>query len=66
MIFGIVVNRLLLKSPLTNAPQINRYTLTITELRTEIITLTLHYCFDCVTIVADSAVELYEINKFER
>ena len=56
MVFGIVVNRLLFKSPLTNALQI-RYTLFITELGTEMVALSLHYCFNCAAIVADSAIE---------
>jgi hypothetical protein len=30
-------------------------------LGTEIVALALHYCFDCATIVTDSAIELYEI-----
>ncbi len=33
----------------------------ITELGTDIVALTLHDCVDCATIVADSAIELYEI-----
>ena len=61
MISSIFVYRLLLKSPLTDAPQVNCYALLITELGTEIIALTLHDCFNCATIVADSAIELYEI-----
>ena len=61
MIFGIVIDRLLLKSPLADAPQLYRYTLIITELGTEIIALTLHYRFNCATIIADSAIECYEI-----
>ena len=61
MVFCVIVYRLLLKSPLTDAPQIYRYTLLITEFGTEIIALTLRYRFDCATIVADSAIELYEI-----
>ena len=61
MIFGVVVDRLLLKSPLTDTPQVNCYTLLITKLGTEIIALTLHYCFNCATVVADSAIECYEI-----
>ena len=61
MIFGVVVDRLLLKSPLTDAPQVYCYTLLITKLGTEIVTLTLRYRFNCATIVADSAIECYEI-----
>ena len=61
MVFCIVVDRLLLESPLTDAPQIYRYTLLIRELGTEIVALTLHYRFYCATIVADSAIEYYEI-----
>lgn len=59
--FSCTVNRLLLKSPLADAPQVYRYTLLIAKLGTEIIALTLHYCFDCTTIVIDSSIELYEI-----
>ena len=55
MIFGVFINRLLLKSPLTDAPQVNRYTLLITALGMEIVALTLHYRFYFVTIVADRA-----------
>lgn len=61
MIFGVVVDRLLLKSPLTDAPQVYCYTLLITKLGTEIVTLTLRYRFNCATIVADSAIEFDEI-----
>lgn len=61
MVLGIVIDRLLLESPLTDAPQIYRYTLLIRELGTEIVALTLHYRFDYATIVADSAIECYEI-----
>ena len=61
MAFGIVVDRLLLESPLADAPQVNRNTLLIRKLGTEIVALTLHYRFYCATIVADSAIELYEI-----
>ena len=61
MIFGVVIDRLLLKSPLADAPQVYRYTLLITELGTEIIALTLHYRFYCAMIVTNSAIELYEI-----
>ena len=57
MIFGIVVYRLLLKSPLANAPKIYRYTLLVAELGTEIVALTLRYGFDCATIVTNSAKE---------
>ena len=61
MVLGIVIDRLLLESPLTDAPQVYRYTLLICELGTEIVALTLHYRFNCATIVADSAIECYEI-----
>ena len=61
MVLGIVIDRLLLESPLTDAPLIYRYTLLIRELGTEIVALTLHYRFYCATIVADSAIEYYEI-----
>lgn len=61
MVFSIVVDRLLLESPLADAPQINRDTLLAAELGTEIVALTLHNCFDCATIVAGSAIELDEI-----
>ncbi len=61
MVPGVFVYRLLLKSPLTDAPQVNGYTLLIAELGTEIIALTLHFCFYYATIVADSAIELDEI-----
>ena len=60
MISGIFINRLLLKSPLADAPQVDCYTLLITKLGTEIIALTLRCRFDCATIVADSAIELNE------
>ena len=53
--------RRLLKSPLADAPQVNRYTLLITELGTEIVALTLHHCFYCAMMVAYSAIEGYEI-----
>ena len=61
MIFGVVVDHLLLKSPLADAPQVDRYALLITELGTEMIALTLHYCFNCAAIVADSAIGCSEI-----
>ncbi len=61
VVFGMLVNLRLLESPLADAPQVYRYALVITELGTEIVALTLHDCFDCATIVADSAIELYEI-----
>ncbi len=61
MVFGILINRLLLKSPLADAPQVYCYTLLITKLGMEIIALTLHYHFNCATIIADSAIEPYEI-----
>ena len=61
MVFCVFIDRLLLKSPLTDTPQVDCYALLITKLGTEIIALTLRYCFDCATIVADSAIELYEI-----
>ena len=61
VVFGIAVDRLLLESPLADAPQVNRNTLLIRKLGTEIVALTLHYRFNCATIVADSAIECYEI-----
>ena len=61
MVSSAVVYRLLLKSPLADAPQVNCYALLIAELGTEIITLTLHFCCYYATIVADSAIELDEI-----
>jgi len=61
MVFSVLVHRLLLKSPLTDAPQVYCYALLVCKLGTEIVALTLHYCFDCATIVADSAIELYKI-----
>ena len=60
-VFCVLVYCLLLKFLLTNAPWIYCYTLFVTELGTEIVALTLRYCFDCATIVAYSAIELYEI-----
>ena len=41
MISCVVVDRFLLKSPLADAPQVNRYTLLIRKLGTEIVALTL-------------------------
>lgn len=61
MVLGVLINRLLLKSPLADTPQVNCYALLIAELGTEIVALTLHYTFDCATIVAGSAIEGYEI-----
>ena len=61
MISGVFVYRLLLKSPLADAPQVDRNVLLITKLGTEIIALTLHYGFDCAAIGTYSAIELYEI-----
>ena len=61
MIPRIVIDRLLLESPLADAPQVDRDTLLIAKLGTEIVALTLHYFFDRATIVADSAIERYEI-----
>ena len=61
MVFGIAVDRLLLESPLTDAPQVNRNTLLIRKLGTEIVALTLYYRFNCAAIVADSAIECDEI-----
>ena len=61
MVFCIVVDRLLLESPLADPPQVYRDTFLIHKLGTEIVALALHYCFDCATIVTDSAIELYEI-----
>ena len=60
VVFGIVVDRLLLESPLADAPQVYLYTLLICKLGTEIVALMLCYHFNCATIVADSAIELYE------
>ena len=60
MVFGVFVYRLLLKSPLADAPQVNCNAILIAELGTEIVALTLHFCFYYVTIVTDSAVELDE------
>lgn len=54
--FGIVVDRLLLESPLADAPQVNGNTLLISKLGTEIVALALHFSFDYATIVADSAI----------
>ena len=59
MIFGVFVYRLLLKSPLADAPEVDRYALLITKLGMEIIALTLHYGFDRVAIVAHSTIEFY-------
>ena len=56
MVFGIVVDRLLLESPLADAPQVNGNTLLISKLGTEIVALALHFSFDYATIVADSAI----------
>ena len=56
MVFGIVVNRLLLESPLADAPQLNGDTLLISKLGTKIVALALHFSFDYATIVADSAI----------
>ena len=61
MVFRILVNRLLLKSPLADPPQVDCYALLVCKFGTEIVALTLHFCFDCATIVADSAIELDEI-----
>ena len=55
-VFGIVVDRLLLESPLADAPQVNGNTLLISKLGTEIVALALHFSFDYATIVADSAI----------
>ena len=59
--FYIVIDRPLLKFPLAHAPQINGDTLLVAELGTEIIALTLCCGFYCAIMVADSAIELYEI-----
>ena len=56
MVFGIVVDRLLLESPLADAPQVNGNTLLISKLGTEIVALALYFSFDYATIVADSAI----------
>ena len=56
MVFGIVVDRFLLESPLADAPQVNGNTLLISKLGTEIVALALHFSFDYATIVADSAI----------
>lgn len=56
MVFGIVVDRFLLESPLADAPQVNGDTLLIGKLGTEIVALALHFSFDYATIVADSAI----------
>ena len=61
MVFRVLVYRLLLKSPLADPPQVYRYALLVCKFGTEIVALTLHFCFDCATIVADSAIERYEI-----
>ena len=46
MVFGIVVDRFLLESPLADAPQVNGDTLLISELGTEIVALTLYFSFE--------------------
>ncbi len=61
LVFGILINRRLLESPLADALQVYHYALLITELGVEIVALTLYDCIDCATIVIDSAIELYEI-----
>ncbi len=61
VVLGLLVNRPLLESPPADAPQVYRYALLITKLGTEIVALTLYCCVDCATIVADSAIELYEL-----
>ena len=61
MVFRVLVYRLLLKSPLADPPQVYRYALLVCKFGTEIVALTLHFCFNCATIAADSAIELYEI-----
>ena len=61
MISGVFVYCLLLKSPLTDAPQVDCYALLISKLGKEIVALALHYRFNCATIVTDSAIELDEI-----
>jgi len=60
VIFCIVIDRPLLKSPLANAPKIDGKLL-VDELGTEIIALALCYGFYCAIMVAGSAIELYEI-----
>lgn len=57
MVSGTLVYRFVLEAPLDNVPQVDRYTLLITELGTKIVALTLYYCFDCATIVVNSAIE---------
>ena len=59
MVFGILVDRPLLESPLADAPQVYHDTLLIRQLGTGSIALTLYYCFDCATIVTDSAFALF-------
>ena len=61
MVFGVVIDRSLLESPLANAPQIYGYTLLITEFGTEIVALALRHGFHRVIMLTDSAIELYEI-----
>ena len=61
MVFGVVIDRSLLESPLANAPQIYGYTLLITEFGTEIVALALRHGFHRVIMLPDSAIELYEI-----
>lgn len=61
MIFRVFVDHLLFEPPLTDAPQVNCYSLIIAELGTIVVILTLHFCFDYPTITADSAIELDEI-----
>ena len=61
VIFGILVYRFLLESPLVNPPHVYRHTLLITKLGTEIVALALHFCIYCAILVTDSAIEPYEI-----
>ena len=60
-IFSIIIDRILFKFPLADAPQINGVTLLVAELGTEIIALTLCCSFYCAIIIADNAIKLNEI-----
>ena len=60
-IFSIIIDRILLKFPLADTPQINGVTLLVAELGTEIIALTLCCSFYCAIIIADNAIKLNEI-----
>lgn len=61
MVFRVLVNRLLFKSPLADPPQVYCYALFVCKFGTEIVAVTLHFCFYGATIVADSTIELDEI-----